>query len=193
MDESELGFCFLEHPGVPSIVAMIPGWLCDMGHTLWAHMPKMSFSVRFSVISRDNFYHSQGIQDIGGTRSFMKLNISAGNIDLYKKLYYRYGGLLWFAEFEEEEEIPQMLPFWVDSYRVYSGWRWWISFTLVELETGPAQQPWLNSSNYLGPTCQFSILVLISTVCRTFVVGCLFVILHALGEEVCLLCWVYVS
>ncbi|XP_050017992.1 transmembrane protease serine 2 isoform X3 [Alexandromys fortis] len=37
---------------------------------------------------KDNFYHSQGIQDIGGTRSFMKLNISAGNIDLYKKLYY---------------------------------------------------------------------------------------------------------
>ncbi|XP_075817566.1 transmembrane protease serine 2 isoform X2 [Microtus pennsylvanicus] len=37
---------------------------------------------------KDNFYHSEGIQDIVGTRSFMKLNISAGNIDLYKKLYY---------------------------------------------------------------------------------------------------------
>lgn len=57
-------------------------------------MPKTSFSVRFSVISRDNFYRSEGIQDFSGTRSFMKLNISAGNIDLYKKLYYRYGGLL---------------------------------------------------------------------------------------------------
>lgn len=40
----------------------------------------------------------------------MKLNISAGNIDLYKKLYHRYGGLLWFAEFEKDEDIPQMLP-----------------------------------------------------------------------------------
>lgn len=34
MDESELRFCFLEHPSVPSIVAMLPGWLCDTGHTL---------------------------------------------------------------------------------------------------------------------------------------------------------------
>lgn len=109
MDESELRFCFLEHPSVPSIVAMLPGWLCDTGHTLRVHMPKASFSVRFSVISRDSFYRSEGIQDIGGT-SFMKLNISAGNIDLYKKLYHRYGGLLWFAEFEKDEEISQMLP-----------------------------------------------------------------------------------
>ncbi|CAO2632563.1 Transmembrane protease serine 2, partial [Lemmus lemmus] len=37
---------------------------------------------------KDNFYRSEGIRDIGGARSFMKLNISAGNIDLYKKLYH---------------------------------------------------------------------------------------------------------
>ncbi|XP_037065494.1 transmembrane protease serine 2 isoform X3 [Peromyscus leucopus] len=38
---------------------------------------------------KNNFYSSQGIPDSTGATSFMKLNVSAGNIDLYKKLYHR--------------------------------------------------------------------------------------------------------
>ncbi|KAJ1071235.1 hypothetical protein K5549_021017, partial [Capra hircus] len=37
---------------------------------------------------RNSFYSSQGIADDSGATSFMKLNISANNIDLYKKLYH---------------------------------------------------------------------------------------------------------
>nr|XP_036870732.1 transmembrane protease serine 2 isoform X2 [Manis javanica]XP_036870734.1 transmembrane protease serine 2 isoform X2 [Manis javanica]XP_036870735.1 transmembrane protease serine 2 isoform X2 [Manis javanica]XP_036870736.1 transmembrane protease serine 2 isoform X2 [Manis javanica]XP_036870737.1 transmembrane protease serine 2 isoform X2 [Manis javanica] len=37
---------------------------------------------------RNSFYSSQGIADDSGATSFMKLNISAGNVDLYKKLYH---------------------------------------------------------------------------------------------------------
>ncbi|XP_023571706.1 transmembrane protease serine 2 isoform X2 [Octodon degus] len=36
---------------------------------------------------RNSFYSSQGIQDDSGATNFMKLNTSAGNIDLYKRLY----------------------------------------------------------------------------------------------------------
>lgn len=49
--------------------------------------------MRCSVSSRNSFYSSQGIVDDSGATSFMKLNISAGNTDLYKKLYHRYLGL----------------------------------------------------------------------------------------------------
>uniref|UniRef100_A0A8P0TUA3 Transmembrane protease serine 2 n=2 Tax=Canis lupus familiaris TaxID=9615 RepID=A0A8P0TUA3_CANLF len=37
---------------------------------------------------RNSFYSSQGIADDSGATSFMKLNISAGHMDLYKKLYH---------------------------------------------------------------------------------------------------------
>ncbi|XP_054434566.1 transmembrane protease serine 2 isoform X2 [Pteronotus mesoamericanus] len=37
---------------------------------------------------RNSFYSSQGIADDSGATSFMKLNISAGHTDLYKKLYH---------------------------------------------------------------------------------------------------------
>ncbi|XP_008825630.2 transmembrane protease serine 2 [Nannospalax galili] len=37
---------------------------------------------------KDSFYFSQGIPDNSGATSFMKLNLSAANIDLYKKLYH---------------------------------------------------------------------------------------------------------
>uniref|UniRef100_A0A8C7AIG0 Transmembrane serine protease 2 n=1 Tax=Neovison vison TaxID=452646 RepID=A0A8C7AIG0_NEOVI len=37
---------------------------------------------------RNSFYSSQGIVDDSGASSFMKLNTSAGNTDLYKKLYH---------------------------------------------------------------------------------------------------------
>ncbi|XP_012882786.1 PREDICTED: transmembrane protease serine 2 isoform X1 [Dipodomys ordii] len=37
---------------------------------------------------QSSFYSSQGVQDDSGATSFMKLNISAGNIDLYKRLYH---------------------------------------------------------------------------------------------------------
>ncbi|KAM4887549.1 transmembrane protease serine 2 isoform 2-T2 [Thomomys bottae] len=36
----------------------------------------------------NSFYSSQGVQDDGGATSFMKLNRSAGNIDLYQRLYH---------------------------------------------------------------------------------------------------------
>lgn len=39
---------------------------------------------------RNSFYSSQGIKDDSGATRFMKLNTSADNIDLYKKLYHRY-------------------------------------------------------------------------------------------------------
>uniref|UniRef100_A0A2K5HDE5 Peptidase S1 domain-containing protein n=1 Tax=Colobus angolensis palliatus TaxID=336983 RepID=A0A2K5HDE5_COLAP len=45
--------------------------------------------VRFSVFFRNSFYSSQGIADNSGATSFMKLNTSAGNVDIYKKLYHR--------------------------------------------------------------------------------------------------------
>lgn len=44
----------------------------------------------FSASFRNSFYSSQGIVDDSGASSFMKLNTSAGNTDLYKKLYHRY-------------------------------------------------------------------------------------------------------
>lgn len=37
---------------------------------------------------RNSFYSSQGIEDDSGATSFMKLNISADDTDLYKKLYH---------------------------------------------------------------------------------------------------------
>nr|8V04_A Chain A, Transmembrane protease serine 2 non-catalytic chain [Homo sapiens] len=37
---------------------------------------------------KNNFYSSQGIVDDSGSTSFMKLNTSAGNVDIYKKLYH---------------------------------------------------------------------------------------------------------
>lgn len=37
---------------------------------------------------KNNFYSSQGIPDQSGATSFMKLNVSSGNVDLYKKLYH---------------------------------------------------------------------------------------------------------
>ncbi|XP_045719511.1 transmembrane protease serine 2 [Mirounga angustirostris] len=37
---------------------------------------------------RNSFYSSQGIVDDSGATSFMKLNISAGSLNLYKKLYH---------------------------------------------------------------------------------------------------------
>ncbi|XP_030878977.1 transmembrane protease serine 2-like, partial [Leptonychotes weddellii] len=39
---------------------------------------------------RNSFYSSQGIVDDSGATSFMKLNISAGSLNLHKKLYHRY-------------------------------------------------------------------------------------------------------
>lgn len=46
--------------------------------------------MRCPVFFRNSFYSSQGIVDDSGATSFMKLNISASNTDLYKKLYHRY-------------------------------------------------------------------------------------------------------
>ncbi|XP_032132711.1 transmembrane protease serine 2 isoform X1 [Sapajus apella] len=37
---------------------------------------------------KNSFYSSQGIVDDSGATSFMKLNMSAGNVDIYKKLYH---------------------------------------------------------------------------------------------------------
>ncbi|XP_077634779.1 transmembrane protease serine 2 [Crocuta crocuta] len=37
---------------------------------------------------RNSFYSSHGVVDDSGATSFMKLNLSAGNTDLYKKLYH---------------------------------------------------------------------------------------------------------
>lgn len=37
---------------------------------------------------RNSFYSTQGIVDDSGATSFMKLNTSAGSVDLYKKLYH---------------------------------------------------------------------------------------------------------
>uniref|UniRef100_A0A8C0W9K9 Transmembrane protease serine 2 n=1 Tax=Castor canadensis TaxID=51338 RepID=A0A8C0W9K9_CASCN len=37
---------------------------------------------------KDSFYSSQEVEDSSGATSFMKLNLSAGNTDLYKKLYH---------------------------------------------------------------------------------------------------------
>ncbi|XP_048193219.1 LOW QUALITY PROTEIN: transmembrane protease serine 2-like [Perognathus longimembris pacificus] len=37
---------------------------------------------------RNSFYSSQGVRDDSGATSFLKLNTSAGNIDLYKRLYH---------------------------------------------------------------------------------------------------------
>uniref|UniRef100_A0A2K5E2U8 Transmembrane serine protease 2 n=1 Tax=Aotus nancymaae TaxID=37293 RepID=A0A2K5E2U8_AOTNA len=37
---------------------------------------------------KNSFYSSQGIVDDSGATSFMKLNTSAGNVDIYKKLYH---------------------------------------------------------------------------------------------------------
>lgn len=43
---------------------------------------------------RNSFYSSQGVADDSGATSFMKVNISADNTDLYKKLFHRYRGFL---------------------------------------------------------------------------------------------------
>uniref|UniRef100_A0A096NIW2 Transmembrane protease serine 2 n=1 Tax=Papio anubis TaxID=9555 RepID=A0A096NIW2_PAPAN len=37
---------------------------------------------------KNSFYSSRGIADNSGATSFMKLNTSAGNVDIYKKLYH---------------------------------------------------------------------------------------------------------
>ncbi|KAK2491263.1 hypothetical protein MC885_015716 [Smutsia gigantea] len=39
-------------------------------------------------MERNSFYSSQGIADDSGATTFMKLNISSGSMDLYKKLYH---------------------------------------------------------------------------------------------------------
>lgn len=44
----------------------------------------------FRASFRNSFYSSHGIVDDSGATSFMKLNVTAGNMDLYKKLYHRY-------------------------------------------------------------------------------------------------------
>lgn len=43
---------------------------------------------------RDTYFYSRGVPDVS-FKSYMKLNTSAGNIDLYKKLYSRY---LWLIK-----------------------------------------------------------------------------------------------
>jgi hypothetical protein len=136
MVEFGLGFCFLECSCVPFIATIIKGWLCDAEYALWIDTPEALFSVRFSVFfSRNNFYSSQGIPDQSGATSFMKLNVSSGNVDLYKKLYHRYEGLLWFAEFERDEGISQALPSWADFSRLF-----WVEVSSVshcwKIETG---------------------------------------------------------
>ncbi|KAB0403507.1 hypothetical protein E2I00_002449 [Balaenoptera physalus] len=52
------------------------------------HCPGGEDENRFSVFFRNSFFSSQGIVDDSGATSFMKLNVSANNIDLYKKLYH---------------------------------------------------------------------------------------------------------
>lgn len=42
------------------------------------------------LFCRDTYYYSQGVAAEASFKSYMKLNTSAGNIDLYKKLYSRY-------------------------------------------------------------------------------------------------------
>ncbi|XP_054684515.1 transmembrane protease serine 2 [Grus americana] len=53
------------------------GWNDDYGKTA---CKDMGYSV-------DTYYYSQGVATEVGFKSYMKLNTSAGNIDLYKKLY----------------------------------------------------------------------------------------------------------
>ncbi|GAB0178263.1 transmembrane protease serine 2 [Grus japonensis] len=55
------------------------GWNDDYGKTA---CKDMGYSV-------DTYYYSQGVATEVGFKSYMKLNTSAGNIDLYKKLYSR--------------------------------------------------------------------------------------------------------
>lgn len=42
------------------------------------------------LFCRDTYYYSRGVAAEASIKSYMKLNTSAGNVDLYKKLYSRY-------------------------------------------------------------------------------------------------------
>lgn len=49
----------------------------------------LGFIIDF-LFCRDTYYYSRGVTTEVSFKSYMKLNTSAGNIDLYKKLYSRY-------------------------------------------------------------------------------------------------------
>lgn len=71
MAEFELGFCFLECSGVPSIATVIKGWLCDSECALWIDMPDTLFSVRLSCFFFPGtaFILAKGYQTRAGQRA----------------------------------------------------------------------------------------------------------------------------
>lgn len=56
---------------------------------VWKPKPLLGFTVDF-LFCRDSYFYSHGVAPEASFKSYMKLNTSAGNIDLYKKLYSRY-------------------------------------------------------------------------------------------------------
>lgn len=71
------------------VVSEALAWLSSLLSLVWKLKPLLGFMVDF-VFCRDTYFYSRGVAPEVSFRSYMKLNTSAGNIDLYKKLYSRY-------------------------------------------------------------------------------------------------------
>lgn len=68
-------------------------WHSSLLSLVWKLKPLLGFIVGF-LFCRDTYFYSRGVVPDVSFKSYMKLNTSAGNIDLYKKLYIRYLGLI---------------------------------------------------------------------------------------------------
>lgn len=66
-----------------------PAWHSSLLSLVWKLKPLLGFIVAF-LFCRDTYFYSSGVEPEVSFKSYMKLNTSAGNIDLYKKLYNRY-------------------------------------------------------------------------------------------------------
>lgn len=64
-------------------------WHSPLLSLVWKLKPVLGFIMDF-LFCRDTYFYSRGVAPEVSFKSYMKLNTSAGNIDLYKKLYTRY-------------------------------------------------------------------------------------------------------
>lgn len=64
-------------------------WHSSLLPLVWKLKPLLGFMVAF-LFCRDTYFYSRGVVPAVSFKSYMKLNTSAGNTDLYKKLYNRY-------------------------------------------------------------------------------------------------------